>query len=162
MAAIEDGTHEPGADGISAKLQAFWNGWGAMSNHPGDPASAQVLLASANSLTSQISNGYSDLETQWSQTRDQAAGMVTSLNDAASQVAKLNTTIKSTLAAGGDANELIDQRNVLTTSIASLAGGTVKDAGDGTVDVYLGGNALVSGGTANAVALMGGRHGSVR
>ncbi|HSU45290.1 MAG TPA: flagellar hook-associated protein FlgK, partial [Arthrobacter sp.] len=155
LGAIEDGTHEPGADGISAKLQAFWNGWGAMSNNPGDPASAQVLLAAANSLTSQISSGYSDLETQWSQTRDQAAGMVTSLNGAASQVAKLNTTIKSTLAAGGDANELIDQRNVLTTSIASLAGGTVKDAGDGTVDVYVGGNSLVSGGTANGVALTG-------
>ena len=155
LGAIEDGTHEPGTDGISAKLQAFWNGWSAMSNHPGDDASAQVLLASANTLASQIAGGYSDLETQWSQTRTQAGGMVDSLNSAATQVAKLNATIKSTVAAGGDANELIDQRNVLTASIASLAGGTVKDAGDGTVDVYVGGNALVSGVTANAVALGG-------
>ena len=155
LGAIEDGTHEPGADGISAKLQAFWNGWSAMSNNPGDDASAQVLLASAKALTGQIAGGYSDLETQWAQTRTQASGMVDSLNSAANQVAKLNATIKSTIAAGGEANELIDQRNVLTTSIASLAGGTVKDAGDGTVDVYVGGNALVSGATANAVALGG-------
>jgi flagellar hook-associated protein 1 FlgK len=36
-----------------------------------------------------------------------------------------------------------------------LAGGTVRDAGDGTVDVLLGGNALVTGGTARAVQLAG-------
>ncbi|MDQ6752644.1 MAG: flagellar hook-associated protein FlgK [Actinomycetota bacterium] len=155
LGSIEDGTHEPGTDGISAKLQSFWTGWAAMSNHAGDPASAQVLLASANTLTGQISGGYSDLETQWSQTRTQANGMVTNLNNAAAQVAGLNATIRSTVAAGGDANELIDQRNVLTTTISSLAGGTVKDAGDGTVDVYVGGNALVSGSTANAVKLAG-------
>ncbi|MCZ2403330.1 flagellar hook-associated protein FlgK [Paenarthrobacter sp. Z7-10] len=155
LTAIEDSTREPGEDGISAKLTAFWAGWGAVSNQAGEPAPAVLLLSAANALTGQLASGYSALEDQWSQTRSQTDAMTTDLNNAASQVADLNAAIRSTLAAGGSANELMDQRSTLTTSIASLAGGTVREAKDGTVDVYIGGNPLVTGATSRTVKLTG-------
>ncbi|MBG0740280.1 flagellar hook-associated protein FlgK [Paeniglutamicibacter antarcticus] len=151
LTAMEDSTHEPGANGISAKLQTFWAGWGAMSNKPGESGPAATLLAAANDLTGQIAGGYRDLEAQWSKTRAQVDGMTTDLNNAASQVADLNLRIRSTVAAGGSANEMMDQRSQLTATIASLAGGSVRDTGDGMVDVLVGGNAIVTGGTARGV-----------
>ncbi|MCU1573779.1 MAG: flagellar hook-associated protein FlgK [Micrococcaceae bacterium] len=155
LSAIEDGTQEPGENGISAKLQDFWAGWSGMASQAGEAAPAAVLLQAADALGQQLSAGYSALDSQWSQVRGQATGMVDGLNAAASQLAALNVQIRSTQNAGASANELVDQRNQLATTVASLAGGTVRDAGDGTVDVLLGGNALVTGGTARAVQLAG-------
>jgi flagellar hook-associated protein 1 FlgK len=82
---------------------------------------------------------------------------VQQLNDAASQVADLNGRIRTALASGGNANELLDQRDQLTQQIASLAGGTVRQNTDGTVDVLIGGNAIVQGTDARSVALGGGQ-----
>ncbi|WP_456503876.1 FlgK family flagellar hook-associated protein [Arthrobacter sp. UYCu723] len=106
-------------------------------------------------MTDKISSAYRALDSQWSSVRGQAADSVDAVNAAAAQVAAYNTAIRSTLAAGGSANELIDARAKLTDSIASLAGGTVREQADGTVDVLVGGNALVTGGSVRTLALSG-------
>jgi flagellar hook-associated protein 1 FlgK len=152
---IEATLQEPGSSGVSAQLQSFWASWQDVGNHPGDPAAASALIQNGKQLAARMSSGYSTLSAQWSSARAQAQTMVTSLNDAAKQVASLNATIRSTLAGGGQANELIDARAKLTETIASLAGGMVREQPDGTVTVYLGGNALVTGDTARAVELTG-------
>ncbi|MDP5226353.1 MULTISPECIES: flagellar hook-associated protein FlgK [Arthrobacter] len=152
---IEDTLQEPGGDGISAQLQSFWAAWQDVANQPGEPAPATVLIQNAKQFAAKLSGGFTALSGQWSATRSDAEGMVRSLNDAARQVAALNKGIRSSLAAGSPANELIDARNRLTETIASLAGGTVREEADGTTTVYLGGSALVSGDTARAVQLAG-------
>lgn len=152
---VETTLQEPGANGVSAQLHSFWAAWQDVANQPGDPAPAAALLQSGNQLASKLSSGYAALNDQWSATYSDAKGMVSSLNDASRQVATLNKSIRSTLAAGGSANELIDARNRLTETIASLAGGTVREEADGTATVFLGGNAIVSGDAARAVQLTG-------
>jgi flagellar hook-associated protein 1 FlgK len=79
------------------------------------------------------------------------------VNAAAAQVADLNVRIRSTLAAGGSANEMIDRRSTLTTSLANLVGATVREAGDGTVIVQVGGNQLVSAEKARTLTAAGPR-----
>ena len=152
---IEATLQEPGSNGVSAQLQSFWASWQDVGNHPGDPAAASALIQNGKQLAAKISSGYSALSAQWSSTRTQTQTMVTSLNDAAKRVATLNATIRASLASGSQANELIDARAKLTETIASLAGGMVREQSDGTVTVYLGGNALVTGDTARAVELTG-------
>ncbi|KHL02398.1 flagellar hook-associated protein FlgK [Sinomonas humi] len=152
---IEATLQEPGTSGISAQLQSYWSSWQDLANQPGDASAASTVIQNGKQLAAKLSSGYSALSAQWASTQSETQGMVTSLNDAATQVAALNTTIRSTLAAGGNANELIDQRSKLTETIASLAGGTVRQQPDGTVTVFLGGNALVTGGTSRAVQLVG-------
>jgi flagellar hook-associated protein 1 FlgK len=154
---IEASLQEPGTNGVSAQLQSFWSSWQDLANQPGDASAASLVIQNGKQLAAKLSSGYSALAAQWSSTQSEAQGMVTSLNDAAAQVANLNTSIRSTLAAGGNANELIDQRSKLTETIASLAGGTVRQQSDGTVSVFLGGNPLVTGATARAVQLTGPR-----
>lgn len=152
---IEETLNEPGPNGISAKLQGFWTSWEGVSNTPGDAASSAVLLEKSATLVQGIAAGYKALDAQWSQTRGSADTAVKDINGTASQIAALNKQIRTATAAGTPSNELIDQRNALTTKIAQLTGGTTRDLPDGTNEILLGGNVLLSGGTSNEVKLSG-------
>lgn len=156
LSALETSLHEPGKDGLSAKLDAFWSSWSELASHPDDPGAASAVIGAAGTVAAALAAGSKAVDAQWSSVRGTAAGQVTQLNDAAKQVADLNGRIRTALASGGTANELLDQRDQLTEQIATLAGGTTRTNADGTVDVLLGGNPLVQGTDARAVALGGG------
>jgi flagellar hook-associated protein 1 FlgK len=113
------------------------------------------VIADGKQIASQLADGYTAASNQWAQTRSSVDSTVATVNAAATQIAALNGQIRSTLAAGGNANGLLDQRDLLATTVASLAGGTVRTNGDGTMDVLLGGNALVSGTTVHAIVATG-------
>ncbi len=153
---LETGLNEPGDDGLSAKLDDFWSAWGDLSTHTDDPGAATALLGASKTVASTLAAGSKAVDAQWTTVRGTVAGQVSQLNDAAKQVADLNGRIRAALAGGGNANELIDQRDQLTEQIASLAGGTTRANADGTVDVLIGGNPLVQGADARSVALGGG------
>lgn len=155
MVALEATLHEPGPNGLSAQLQNFWAAWQDLSNRPGEPSATGVLLQQAGTLTSQIAAGYREVEGQWKQVRGDVDAMTAELNDAAAQVADLNARIRSTLATGGAVNEMLDARTKLTTTIAAIAGGTVREKTDGTVDVLIGGNAIVFGDKSRSVQIVG-------
>jgi len=156
LSALETGLNEPGDDGLASKLDAFWSSWSELSTHPDDPGAASAVLGAAKTVASALASGSKAIDTQWSTVRGTVDGQVQQLNSAASQVADLNGRIRTALASGGNANELMDQRDQLTEQIASLAGGTVRQNTDGTVDVLIGGNAIVQGTDARSVALGGG------
>ena len=155
--AIEQGLNEPGANGISASLQEFSAAWQGVANRPGDNASAAVLIDQATEVARKLRSGYDGVAEQWNTLRAGLQDMAAELNATAGQVAELNTRIRSTLAAGGTANELLDQRSALTTTLAALSGATVRETGDGMVDVLVDGNALVTGGTARQLEVSGDR-----
>ncbi|MGN8050279.1 flagellar hook-associated protein FlgK [Curtobacterium sp. 22159] len=157
LSALETGLAEPGDDGLATKLDAFWSSWSELSSHPDDPGAASAVLGAAKTVASALATGSKAIDAQWSSIRGTVEGQVRQLNETASQVADLNGRIRSTLASGGNANELLDQRDQLTEQIASLAGGTVRQNTDGTVDVLIGGNAIVQGTDARQVALGGGQ-----
>lgn len=158
MSSLELSLQEPGENGLSARLQQFWAGWQDLSNRPGEPAPAGILLEKAGMVTSQIASGYKAVDTQWTQLRNELDGMASELNNAASQVAEINGRIRAAKAAGSSVNELIDHRNLLTTTIAALSGGTVRNLDDGTAEVLIGGNAIVSGDTFRPVTVLGSAH----
>ncbi len=157
LSALENGLNEPGDDGLASKLDAFWSSWSELSTHPDDPGAASAVIGAAKTVASALASGSKAIDAQWSSVRGTVDGQVQQLNSAASQVADLNGRIRTALASGGNANELMDQRDQLTEQIASLAGGTVRQNTDGTVDVLIGGNAIVQGTDARSVALGGGQ-----
>lgn len=152
---IEETLNEPGPNGISSQLQGFWTSWQGVANTPGDAASSAVLLEKSATLTQGIASGYKAMDAQWSQTRASADTAVKDINGTAAQVAALNKQIRAATAAGTPSNELIDQRNTLTAKIAQLTGGTTRDLPEGTNEILLGGNVLLSGSTSNEVKLSG-------
>lgn len=161
LSTLESSLHEPGTNGLSTQLGRVWDAWAGLSNKTNDSAVGAVLLQQSGALATQIAVGYRAVDNQWTQLRTETVGLVSELNDAATQVAGLNGLIRSTLAAGGSANELIDQRNELTTTISTLTGASVRNLPDGTAEVLIGGNTLVSGdksytvGTAGTSSMVG-------
>jgi flagellar hook-associated protein 1 FlgK len=158
MSSLEVSMQEPGENGLSTRLQEFWAGWQDLANRPGEPAPAGIVLEKAGVLASQIASGYKAVDTQWTQLRSELNGMASELNDAAAQVADLNGRIRAAKASGSSINELLDHRNLLTTTIAALSGGTVRNLPDGTAEVLIGGNAIVSGDTFRPVTVVGSEH----
>jgi flagellar hook-associated protein 1 len=155
LSQLETGLNEPGDDGLSTKLDAFWSSWSDLANSPDQTAPASVVLSDAATVAATLKTGSQAVDTQWMSTRKTLADQVQTLNSTAQQVADLNARIRTTLASGSSANELMDQRDQLTEQLAGLAGGTVRDNGDGTVDVVVDGNALVSGTSARTITLSG-------
>ncbi len=155
LAAMESSLKEPGENGLSAQLSAFWTGWQDLANNADESSPAALLLERAGELTAQIKQGYQAIDSEWSAVRGSLTGMVSELNAAATQVAELNVQIRSAAASGISANELLDRRSALTTTISALSGATVREQQDGTVTVLVGGSALVAGGTASAVSANG-------
>ncbi|BDZ48998.1 flagellar hook-associated protein 1 [Frondihabitans sucicola] len=155
LSTLEASLNEPGTNGLSAQLNTFWAGWGDMANAPGGASPASTLLGEAQTIADTLKTGYQQVSDQWSATRTQVASLANDLNSAAAQVADLNKQIQQGLSTGGSVNELVDKRNALTEKISSLAGGSVHANSDGTVDVLIGGNAIVSGTESRSVQVTG-------
>ncbi|TFB95983.1 flagellar hook-associated protein FlgK [Cryobacterium adonitolivorans] len=145
LGSVENSLKEPGVNGLSDQLQKFWAAWQELSNGTNTAAAAGVLLGEAGTLTSQINTGYRAVTDEWAAVRSSTDALVTEVNGAAKQVAELNGVIRQTLASSGSANELIDKRDGLTATIAAITGASVRPQANGTVDVLIGGNPLVSG-----------------
>ena len=155
LSTLQASLNEPGTTGISAQLTKVWAAWSGVGLKTGDASASAVLIEESKALANQIAVGYTAVDTQWSQLRTDTVGLASELNHAASEVASLNGLIRSTIAAGGSANELIDQRNLRITTISTLTGASVRHMADGTAEVLVGGNALVSGDKSYAVAVTG-------
>lgn len=122
---------EPTKDGLAANLDRFWAGWSDLANTP-DPAAAQVVLTNANVLIGQIAAGYQTIAGQWSDLRGQVDSQLADVNAVAGQVASLNGQIRDALQSGRNANELIDQRNVLAQQLSTAVGAKGNVEADGT------------------------------
>jgi flagellar hook-associated protein 1 FlgK len=133
----------------------MWSAWQDVAKAPQTLATKQVLLEQSKHVSASISAGYSAIETQWSQVRTEAAARVSDVNALADGVAELNGQIRQILVSDGNANELIDQRNQLITQLSNLAGATVRFQENGTADVYVGGNPLVTADRAQHMKIAG-------
>ncbi len=144
-ARLESTVAEPTDRGVSEALTTFWAGWQDVGNSPdSDPARA-VLLEGATALAERLSSGYGAVATQWAQARTELSTALEDVNATAKSVAMLNDQIRGVLTSGGSANELVDQRDVMVVSLSRLVGATAVEREDGTMDVMVGGNALVRG-----------------
>jgi flagellar hook-associated protein 1 FlgK len=152
---LESAVSEPSDTGIASALSEMWSAWQDVAKAPQTLATKQVLLEQSKQVSASISAGYSAIETQWSQVRTEAAARVSDVNALADGVAELNGQIRQILVSDGNANELIDQRNQLITQLSNLAGATVRFQENGTADVYVGGNPLVTADRAQHMKIAG-------
>jgi flagellar hook-associated protein 1 FlgK len=110
--------------------------------------SGQTLAANINSEANQVEQMQAGLNSQISS----QAGQINQLVD---QIQQLNLQIESFQggqSTGSDAVGLIDQRNTALTSLSQIVNINVQQQPNGGVDVYVGGDNLVSDGEARQVA----------
>lgn len=154
-AQLESIINEPSDTGLSSQLADLWAGFQDIAKAPQTLATKQVVLERAQAITGALNTSYRSMETQWSQHRTEVEARITQVNTTASLVADLNGQIRQREVNGNSANELIDQRNLLLTELTELTGATVRFTQDGTADVSLGGNLLVTGTSAQSLKVQG-------
>ncbi|MGH3497780.1 MAG: flagellar hook-associated protein FlgK [Nocardioidaceae bacterium] len=152
---IEGAVNEPSDTGLQAHLSAFWSSWSTLATHPSDPAAQQGVLAAGQVVTGDLSSTAHAIDSEWTGARTQLDGVTADVNTTATELARLNHDIKLAKVTGTDANDLLDQRDLLTAKLATLTGADVSLQPDGTASVTLGGQNLVVGENATAVTVTG-------
>jgi len=155
FATLEAAIAEPSDNGLSASLSDFWSAWQDLSSQPTDDSIRGVLLQEAQSLVTRISQTATAVESTWSNVRSDLVDSISEVNALAVRFADLNKQITSLAAAGGSTNELLDEQARLGTELAGLTGSTLRRHPDGSADVILGGNALVTADTARRLVVTG-------
>lgn len=140
---------EPSDTGLSTVLDNFWKSWSDLSKNPEDSTSrkivaqtTQALSDALNYMSKQLSNLDNDLSSNIAVKGSEIQGYLSSINN-------LNASIFKIESMGDKANDLRDQRDMLTDKLSKIVNVSVIDTDYG-YSISMGGQALVTpnGGTA--------------
>lgn len=137
--------------GLSPSFQQFFASVQALSSNPGDAATRQAMLSSAQTLV----NRFADIGNRLNELRSgvnlQLTSYTTQVTSYASQIAQLNDTISKSLAADplNPPNDMMDQRDLIITNLNKIVKTEVQAQNDGSYNVFIGnGITLTVGSTA--------------
>ena len=142
---VEGALAETSKDGLTTKLDEFWNSWQALSGDPTNSSLKASVLADAQALASAInSRSGSLLQLRYDQNLTFKQG-ADEINDIASQIATLNEQISHSLAVNQQPNDLLDQRDQYLDRLSELTGALSFPQENGEVIVSINGHVLVNG-----------------
>lgn len=134
--------------GIGTQLTDFLHGFDELQNTPEDPAIRDLVISHGTNLAQSLRTLRSDLAGVAEDADKQIDEVVKRADQLARDIAKLNTQISSDEAGRqGPAAGLRDQRDGLLRQMAELFDVTVREQPNGTVNVYIGSEALIQGGS---------------
>ncbi len=153
LSSVENLFDEPSNNGLSEKLNDFWNSWAAVANNPGDSAARNVVLQKAASLTSSLNETSAALGRITLSLNQQVTDATNQINTATGALAQVNGAIAVASAIGANDNSLLDQRDSLLMKLSDLTGAQATIGADGTASVTIGGQPVVASTTSTAVTI---------
>ncbi len=142
---LEMSLAETSSEGLTNKLDEFWNGWQMLSNDPSNTSLRAQLLDQSQALV----NGFNRRADQMHKIRSDQDLMVKTrvgeINSAGNRIAELNKEISRVFSIGEQPNDLLDERDMLLDRLSELAGATSNVQANGQVIVSIGGHTLVTG-----------------
>lgn len=126
--------------GLSPAFQQFFASVQTLSSNPGDVATRQAVIASAESLV----NRFADIGSRLGELRNgvntQLALYTDQVTSYASQIAQLNSTISKSLAVdmSNPPNDLMDQRDLLISDLNKLIKADIQPQQDGAYNIFIG------------------------
>jgi len=150
---VETSINEPGDNGLSAALQELRGAFQDLATSPSDDAAGSAaratVLAKAAAVASAFKTQSDNITAEVADQQSHATTAVGQINDAATEIARLNQTIQVARVNHTDVGSLEDQRDLLALQVAKLTGAQVTVASDGQYGVTVGGVSLVAGATAS-------------
>jgi len=135
-------------NGIAATLSSLFDAFQSLSLQPGDLSERQTVVATAQQLANQFNQVSTQLGTLRTNINQSIQSDVDASNQDLKDIAQLNLEIANATAAGGSANELVDQRQQKLEDLASKINFTSSTESNGAVDITIGGVRMVGGSTA--------------
>ncbi len=138
--------------GVNTVLKGFFDAMQNVASKPTDKASRQLLITSAESLSTRFNSVHTQMKDQNSYVNEQLGNMANKVNDLARTVAQLNQSIKNASLNGVQPNDMLDSRNQAVRELSGVVGVKVVEQ-DGQLSLFLGsGQPLVIGHTANSLS----------
>jgi len=143
-----------GTSGVQQAINDFFDAWETLSTDSSTESTREAVTETGTSLVSMLTDIDEELQELQADAVQGVKDGVDSLNDLASQVAKLNKQITQAESGGSEASYLRDQRDVLLDEMSGLADVSVTEANN-TLQVTLGGVTLVNGATTHTLSVVG-------
>lgn len=143
LSEIERTYGEPTDAGIGSALDAFWASWQDVASHPEDLAVRESLVQQGHTLAATLTETYTQMQDIQETLETDAVAKVQQVNDLTSQIATLNASIRPIVAAGKQANDLRDQRDMLMDQLSELVHVSYLENSDGTLNIALGDRLVV-------------------
>ena len=141
-----------GETGVGHAANEFLNAFVDVANQPQESASRQVVLARAEEMTARFRAAGAQLDNLQGGVTLGLQAAVATVNVLAGRFADLNSRIAATRGTGHAPNDLMDQRDQLLRELSDQLQVSSVAASDGSMSLFVGGGqALVLGGTANAL-----------
>ncbi|BDI28299.1 flagellar hook-associated protein 1 [Capsulimonas corticalis] len=152
---VEGAFGEPSDTGIDNSVNSFFQSFTNLESNPEDSGVRATILQKASAMTQVIQQTQASLTVINDQIANKQTADLTGLNSYGTQIAALNVTIRQATSQHLDANDLLDQRDVLIDKVSKLANINVVNRTDGTVNVTIGSTSLVNGVDAYTVSMTG-------
>nr|WP_066366959.1 flagellar hook-associated protein FlgK [Neobacillus fumarioli] len=151
---IEELFKEPSDTGIANAMDQFWQGWEELSKSPDSSAARAVVRQRGVALTEAFQYANDSLNQMTSDINNVISVDVNNINSIAKQISDLNDQIARLVPNNYEPNDLYDKRDVLIDQLSKLVNVDVKPSsgGNGMVDVFVSGQALVQGQASNSMS----------
>jgi flagellar hook-associated protein 1 FlgK len=131
--------------GLAAQLSGLFSAFSAVATSPTSTTARQALIGQAQTLATTFNNVSTQLGSLKTSLNSSLSDNVTSANQLLSGIATLNQQISAAQFSGGSANDLLDEREQDLENLSQLTNITTSTDANGSVDVSIGGQALVTG-----------------
>jgi len=131
--------------GLASQLNGLFSAFSAVSTAPTSTTARQALIGQAQTLSTTFNNVSTQLGGLKTSLNSSLQDNVTSANQLLSGIATLNQQISAAQFSGGTANDLLDAREQDLEKLSQFTNITTSTETNGSVDVNIGGQALVTG-----------------
>ncbi|MCE0489862.1 flagellar hook-associated protein FlgK [Pantoea sp. Mb-10] len=140
--------------GVGDGLDTFFAALSGATEKPDSDAMRQTVLSEAQALATRINHVQNFLQQQRSESEQQQRDLTASINHTSEAIAHYNARIKETVAAGGDASILRDQRDEQVRALSGYLDIRVQESETGEYTLTLpSGQPLVSGSEVGALSM---------
>lgn len=134
-------------DSLQGVMDKFWGSWEEVAKDPSSLTARGLLRERAIEFVGSVNHIYNQLENLQFNLDKNIQDMVGEVNDLVKGIAELNSKIMSAEASGSTANDYRDTRNGYLDRLSQIVKIDYYTSNNGSVNVVLGGNHVVSDGT---------------
>ena len=153
LSSIEDILGEPTDAGLTNAMDEYWNSWSDLASTPSSQAARAVVQQRGTQVAGLLNTYDAGLNQQRNFNLERLKGVVSDINQIATQVADLNSQISQQEGTTDSSGDLADKRDMLLDKLSTMAGTRVIPQADNTVVVQIGNSTLVDSNTARPVTL---------
>jgi flagellar hook-associated protein 1 len=149
---LESIMNEPSETGIRTVLDNFWKAWSDLANNPSDVTGLKIVRENGMALAEAFNYTSKKLEDLGNDLTNNVSIKAQEINSMLTSISSLNGEIQRIEGLGNDANDLRDQRDLLTDKLSKNLNISVQETPQGYT-INMGGTNLVTGQTVTPVTV---------